>query len=1379
MGGGQVELAQPVTLTVIFFGTGTGYAYQWRKNGVTIPGATSASLSFTAVTASDAGAYAVTVTNADGSSVASTDLIVKPLAPPVITSHPRTTVVQVGQQVVFGFTATGSYPRTHQWRRDGVPIAGATSPTYTIAAVTTEAAGVYSVIVTNSEGSATSLGASLTVNAAIPVVLFASTPVDATYTQGNSATISVSIGSGSQPFTYQWRKNGAAIPGATTAQLVFAAISPSDAGLYSVVVSNPAGSATSREATITVNPATPVTITSQPRAISVVQGQSASFSVGVTGSSPVRFQWMKNGTPIANATSSYYNISAATAADAGDYSVLLSNIVSSITSAAATLTVTAPIPPTITTQPADVSVTDGDAATFSVRATGSEPLTYQWYFNDARLSNDGSSLNFTARLGEGGGYHVVISNAAGSVTSRTATLSVSPQPPPPVARVGNVWATLGQSFSISSSYFPFNRTPTYQWYRNGVLLPGANSSTYSVSAARLEDAGDYFVVITTSGGTTTSHTGRVELLQNRTAPPGAWVAAERGGDIAYFAFSNPARIERYNLTTAAWLPTITLARAPAAFAVSDSNLFIGAGSILYRYALDGSGEVILNSGFNASITGLAVSGAFVLAHAGSSLNAIRIADGVRMSAASYSYNWSAHMASAPGLGRLFSRTSGISPSDITTATIQPNGTLSTRATDSPYHGSYPDAQRVFVSPNEAFVADDGGTIYRTADLRFVSGLGGALDDLVFTSNNRPVIARGGVIVTYDDQFREVGRLASGIATARIFLQGDQVFAFGYPPSGASIPMARLALSQASGPVSADPVDAATAAYSPDSTFIDRDGVVCLFSKLHRQIFRWSSSERRYLAPITLQGWPSFVTYSPTTHRLYLGYADTRILQVRLDAGRLTEESFANAPRGILGLITAGEYVFLIDPTSPWISYFLFAPNGQLLAQRDWSYYGSEYVWNPVLRRVYQFRDDTSPNDLLYTEVTAAGAFGPQRDSPYHGEIGTRYPIRISPDGSAVLLGSGRFYDANTMVANNSIANPIDDATWVNNRLVTARAASAGVELQRWGGGNYALDRTRVLGGRLKGLFTLAGNRALLVTVRDGIPFFTILNENLDEISVDLGGAPTRLVNLATRALAGRDAQMLIPGFVIAGAQPKRVLVRAAGPALTPFGVSGVLDDPRLAVLDATGNSVASNDDWSAAQNVSDLLTVTARVGAFAFSSGSRDAAALVTLAPGAYTVQARGAGDTTGVALVEIYDAQDAGNTSRIVNIAARAQVGAGADVLIPGIVIQGIAPKAVLIRAVGPGLNAFGVSGTLTDPKIRLFRGDQLLFENDNWGQSTTASATQIASAGVQTGAFALTTGSRDAALLLTLAPGAYTAHVSGADGGAGVALVEVYEVP
>ncbi len=271
--------------------------------------------------------------------------------------------------------------------------------------------------------------------------------------------------------------------------------------------------------------------------------------------------------------------------------------------------------------------------------------------------------------------------------------------------------------------------------------------------------------------------------------------------------------------------------------------------------------------------------------------------------------------------------------------------------------------------------------------------------------------------------------------------------------------------------------------------------------------------------------------------------------------------------------------------------------------------------------------------------------------------------------------------------------------------------------------------------------------------------------------------PSRLINLAARAQVGTGANALIAGFVIGPGPEKNILLRATGPALAaaPFGVTGTLADPVLTVFgpDSTTRIAATNDNWSA----NDAATFTA-TGAFALPAGSRDAALIARLAPGAYTAQVTGTTNTTGVALVEIYDADPAAS-SRLINTAVRAQVGTGASILIPGLVVSAGAPKNVLIRAVGPTLGAapFNIPGVLAQPVVTLFSGPQAVATNAAWNAAPNATAIRDTARSV--GAFALVESSRDSALLVALTPGAYTIQVSGANNTTGVALVEIYEVP
>jgi len=274
--------------------------------------------------------------------------------------------------------------------------------------------------------------------------------------------------------------------------------------------------------------------------------------------------------------------------------------------------------------------------------------------------------------------------------------------------------------------------------------------------------------------------------------------------------------------------------------------------------------------------------------------------------------------------------------------------------------------------------------------------------------------------------------------------------------------------------------------------------------------------------------------------------------------------------------------------------------------------------------------------------------------------------------------------------------------------------------------------------------------------------------------------PGRLTNISCRATVGTGGNILIAGFVVGGAGTagtEQLLIRGSGPALVPFGVSGTLPDPQLKLFTSAGTLIDSNDGWAGNAKIA---STAAAVGAFAWSSPTSHDAALLESLAGGYTAQIAGESGDTGVALAEVYDATPAGTytptTPRIVNISARVQVGTGGNILIAGFAIGGSTSKTVLIRASGPALIPFGVTGTLPDPQLQLHAGDgSVIATNAAWGGNA-----QIASAAASVGAFTWSnTGSNDSALLITLPPGAYTAQVAGASGDTGVALVEVYEVP
>jgi len=256
----------------------------------------------------------------------------------------------------------------------------------------------------------------------------------------------------------------------------------------------------------------------------------------------------------------------------------------------------------------------------------------------------------------------------------------------------------------------------------------------------------------------------------------------------------------------------------------------------------------------------------------------------------------------------------------------------------------------------------------------------------------------------------------------------------------------------------------------------------------------------------------------------------------------------------------------------------------------------------------------------------------------------------------------------------------------------------------------------------------------------------------------------RPLNLSTRGVIGNGEDVLIGGFIITGTEDKKVALRALGPSLTDFGLTDPLADPALTLYDASGNVMATNDDWEAGTSAAEITA-----NGLAPTS-AKESAVVQTLAPGAYTVVATGNGnDMPGIGLVEAYDLSPAGN-SKLANISTRGSVGTGDDVLIAGFIVGDVANATVVLRALGPSL-ASAVSEVLSDPSLTVYDGNGVvLATNDNWQNDP--NMLEISQGGLAP------TDDAEAATLLHGAPGAYSVIVSGADGGSGISLVELFDL-
>jgi len=270
--------------------------------------------------------------------------------------------------------------------------------------------------------------------------------------------------------------------------------------------------------------------------------------------------------------------------------------------------------------------------------------------------------------------------------------------------------------------------------------------------------------------------------------------------------------------------------------------------------------------------------------------------------------------------------------------------------------------------------------------------------------------------------------------------------------------------------------------------------------------------------------------------------------------------------------------------------------------------------------------------------------------------------------------------------------------------------------------------------------------------------------NLDVVGYDLKAAllppePTVLGNISTRGLVRTGDQVLIGGFIITGSALKPVIIRALGPST---GVTGSLADPVLELHDSAGTLIASNDNWKSDQESAILSTGVA-------PTNELESAMVENLTPGAYTAIVSGKNNGTGVGLVEVYDL-DLTVDSKLANISTRGFVGTNDNVLIGGFIVLGDASASTLIRAIGPSLTPLGVMGALQDPELELHDGNgTLIVSNDDW---MTDQESDIIATGVAP------TEPAESAIVMTLAPGNYTAIVSGKSNTTGVGLVEVYQL-
>ena len=617
----------------------------------------------------------------------------------------------------------------------------------------------------------------------------------------------------------------------------------------------------------------------------------------------------------------------------------------------------------------------------------------------------------------------------------------------------------------------------------------------------------------------------------------SWTGSGVAGGVAYFITDYQYRVERFDLAAKQWLPTITLPNThgfPSTGTVDEDGMYVAFSTSVYRYDLNGGNEVFV-ANLGSSVSELFTDGNLLLASCSVNTTQGKFAS-IDKSTNAVIATLSAFYGISPGgsISRAENRILGSRHPNIS-----PGGLVSVRYTDAgqfigqeddPYHGDYPRSSRAWVLPGDGRVVDDSGTMYSVSALKYLAGNLGAITDIEFYEGNLPIVLRGLTLQSFTSGFVPLGsyQLPAGTLPKCLYLAGEEAFVFAPGDnSNVNIRVDVVPLSVLPSPAPMPTVDPRGAEFIPGASFVGNDGLVYLLSGASQSLFRWDPTTQDFLSSIPLVGVPDFVSYSSVSNTVYLAFHDGVLRKISLADPAFTELPFvvlANEPRG---LAAVGAYVFTAEGEEEGNSFTNRTFNAAGV-QRDSEVVnraGREYIWSSANQRVY-FLDDNISNSIYAQQINAsgtayaipAGAIGSLQSSDTDIDSYQFQPLRISPDGANIIVGTGEIFSgAGLALQPASLSNAFKDAAWLGNELYTIQDNAGAVRLQKWANATYIQTAARSLPGTAYSLLSLDSTRLLAITQSAaGIPRLDIMDSNFATLPPPSLAAPTglKLVSLA-------------------------------------------------------------------------------------------------------------------------------------------------------------------------------------------------------------------------------------------------------------------------